>query len=323
MARIGRELRFRFAKVDRDEFKKRLESSFANLLLDGEQSPWWNLAEELDIDPASIDSLIEVVQEGKWRSSVAPCLYIWQAVQRRTKGQYEDFDSLTGKRAADPEGRTICFSDIAPKPWMIAENIEARGGRRGRDGLFHHAKGWRAELAEGKRLAKLRENSLDSHVGLPDILRAKDSLFNGKSLSDLELAATYFRVLGVPRKEFLDIGGRAMTGRTCSEQEMKAAWRHVHRKGGDDTEMLVIVARAFRVTRDKFLAAARTEEERLERQAAWRRVHHKRTLPALRDTLREHGRAHPRDDDQPDDDYFGTGGGWRTGKAGPDGDDVE
>jgi hypothetical protein len=151
-------------------------------------------------------------------------------------------------------------------------------------------------------------------------------LFNGKSLNDLEVAATYLRVLGLPRKEFLDIGGRAITGRTCSEQEMKAAWRHVHRKGDDDSEILVIVARSFRVTRDEFLAAARTEEERLERQAAWRRVHHKRILPALRNTLREHGRAHPRDDDWPDDDSFGTGGGCRTGNAGPrgpDGGDME
>ena len=322
MARVSKELRFSFAKVDPDEFKKRLESSFADLALDGKESPWWNLAKELDIDPACVDALIAVVREGKWKNSAAPCLYIWQAVQRRTENEYRDpFDPITGKRGADHNGRTICFSDCAPEDWMIPEDIRPRGGRRGKDGLFHQVKGWRAELAEGKRWAKRRENGVshDTLVSLPDIREAKHTLVPGRSLSDLEMAAMYFRAFGYPRKEFLDIGGRALTGRGCSEEELLATWRRVHRNVGDDAaEVLLMVARACGMTREEFLAAARTKEERLKRQAAWRRVRQNGVLPTLRDKLREHIRTHPHDDDwnDPTIDPL-TYGGWRNAPTGP------
>src|SRR5271157_3758903 len=149
MSKPGKKLLGRFAAVDPEGFKRGLEA-FQGLPLGGPDSPWWKLLEQLGIDPVNVEFLIAVIEQGKWKDSTAPCLYIWQAVHRRAGDRYRDslshITGVTGQRRPDADGRTICFADCA-KGSMCSEDIKPRGGRRGRDGLFRDVTGERAERA--------------------------------------------------------------------------------------------------------------------------------------------------------------------------------
>jgi hypothetical protein len=70
--------------------RQRLEA-FLNLPLDGHEREWFELAQELKVDPVALEALVAVVQQENWQKSTAPLMYLRINVRRRGEKWQDPF----------------------------------------------------------------------------------------------------------------------------------------------------------------------------------------------------------------------------------------
>lgn len=70
--------------------KQRLET-FSSRPLEGHQSEWFELALDLKVDAVALEAVVAVVQEGRWRESTAPLMFVRVNVERRSKEWQDPF----------------------------------------------------------------------------------------------------------------------------------------------------------------------------------------------------------------------------------------
>jgi len=68
--------------------RQRLEP-FLKIPLEGHEREWFDLAQELKVDAVALEAVVAVVQEGKWRKSTAPLMFVRVNVERRSE-QWQD-----------------------------------------------------------------------------------------------------------------------------------------------------------------------------------------------------------------------------------------
>lgn len=82
----------------------RLEQ-FVDKPLSGHEDEWFELAKELGVDAAALDSLREVIEEQKWKISNSPFLYVRTTVSRRSRQWQDPFGDDGRLRTAEIFGQ--------------------------------------------------------------------------------------------------------------------------------------------------------------------------------------------------------------------------
>ena len=114
--------------------RQRLEP-FLKLPLEGHEREWFELAQELKVDPVALEVLIAIVQEAEWQKSAAPLMFVRVNVKRRSE-EWQDPFSADGQLQRPqifspvprPEDRALVKQWVSFRDWnalVTSNDIEA------------------------------------------------------------------------------------------------------------------------------------------------------------------------------------------------------